>query len=176
MNQTSVVASAAAPGLPPVAPAQYLTFVVGSDAFAIPVSEVKEIIGYTTITEVPAMPPYVRGVINLRGAVVPTVDLSLRLGRQAGVVGKRTCIVIISAGFEGARQDVGLIVDAVSAVVEVSAAEIEPPPRFGANVRSEFVAAMLKLDARLVISLALDRLLTAETWDQATQSAPQPEA
>src|SRR5581483_5227811 len=90
---------------------QHLTFVLGGEVFAIGILAIKEIIEYTSPVEVPMMPAYVRGVINLRGAVVPVADLSVRFGRPASPVTKRTCIVIVEITAEGERQDVGLVVD-----------------------------------------------------------------
>ena len=101
--------------------------------FTIGILSVKEIIGYGGLTEVPMMPPCVRGVINLRGAVVPVMDLSARFGREATAVTKRTCIIIVELDKGGEQQVIGVIVDAVNAVLDIAAADIEPPPAFGAQ-------------------------------------------
>jgi purine-binding chemotaxis protein CheW len=97
---------------------------------------IKEIIEYSHLTTVPMTPEYVRGVINLRGAAVPVLDLSVRFGRQPGPVTKRTCIVIVEIDAAGARHDIGLVVDAVNAVLDIPVGDIEPPPVFGARIRT----------------------------------------
>ncbi|MFT3800127.1 MAG: chemotaxis protein CheW [Burkholderiaceae bacterium] len=144
-----------------VEPTQYLTFMLGGEVFAIGILSIKEIIEYRAMTEVPMLPESVRGVINLRGAVVPVVDLQARFGRGASEVGKRTCIVIIetAAGETAQRQVVGLVVDAVNEVLEIDGAQIEPPPKFGARVRTEFIQGMGRIDGRFVMLLDVGALL-----------------
>lgn len=132
---------------------QYLTFVLAGEVFAIGILAIKEIIEYSNPTSVPMMPEYLRGVINLRGLVVPVIDLAVRFGKPASPVTKRTCIVIVEIELEGERYDVGAVVDAVNAVVEIPASDIEPPPSFGARIRTDFIAGMGKVDGRFVILL-----------------------
>lgn len=132
---------------------QYLTFVLAGEVFAIGILAIKEIIEYANPTGVPMMPEYLRGVINLRGLVVPVVDLAVRFGRPASPVTKRTCIVIVEIELDGERYDIGAVVDAVNAVVEIPSSEIEPPPSFGARIRADFIAGMGKIDGRFVILL-----------------------
>ncbi|MEO7336366.1 MAG: chemotaxis protein CheW, partial [Caldimonas sp.] len=103
------------------APAQYLTFTLGEEVFAMDIRTVREIIQYGPMTTVPLMPDFVRGVINLRGAVVPVIDLQARFGRPAAHVGKKTCIVIFDALRNGERVELGLLVDAVSEVIDIAA-------------------------------------------------------
>src|SRR6266481_1298320 len=107
---------------------QYLTFAVSAEAFAIPISAIREIIEYRAPTDVPMMPGFIRGVINLRGRVVPVIDLAVRFSRAAADVSKRTCIVILELHGQEQQQDMGIVVDAVSAVVEIADSDIEPPP------------------------------------------------
>jgi purine-binding chemotaxis protein CheW len=140
--------------------AQYLTFLLGSEMFAIDILGIKEIIEYGSLTSVPMMPEFIRGVINLRGAVVPVVDLSARFGRAASAVTRRSCIVIIEAVNQGEAQDIGVLVDAVSEVLEIPAAEIEPAPSFGANIRADFISGMGKVKDKFVIILDADRVLS----------------
>src|SRR5262245_22324212 len=104
---------------------------LGGEMFAIGILGIKEIIAYSTLTEVPMMPPAGRGVINLRASVVPVVDLAVRFGRAAGAVTKRTCIVIVEISLNDARQDVGVVVDAVNEVLDIPPQDIEPAPTFG---------------------------------------------
>ena len=141
---------------------QYLTFLLGSEMFAMDILGIKEIIEYGNLTSVPMMPDFIRGVINLRGAVVPVVDLSARFGRTASAVTRRTCIVIIEANNEGEKQDIGVVVDSVSEVLEIAAANIEPPPNFGAKIRADFISGMGKVKDRFVIILDADKVLSVE--------------
>lgn len=142
---------------------QYLTFLLGGEMFAIGILAIKEIIEFTNLTTVPMMPSFVRGVINVRGAVVPVVDLSARFGGKTSVVTRRSCIVIIEAKVEGGdQQDIGVMVDSVSAVLEIPATEIEPPPSFGARIRVDFIRGMAKVDGKFVILLDVDRVLSVE--------------
>jgi len=148
------VAVAALASDPPV---QYLTFLLGEEVFALDIRSVREIIQFCAMTTVPLMPAFVRGVINLRGAVVPVIDLQARFGRPAATVGKKTCIVIFDCQREGERVELGLMVDAVSEVLDIPAEAIEPPPNFGASVRRDFIRGMGKVDTHFVIILEPDR-------------------
>lgn len=139
---------------------QYLTFMLGGDTFAIGILNVKEIIGYGGLTEVPMMPDFIRGVINLRGAVVPVMDLLARFGKPSSPLSKRTCIVIVEVDENGARQDMGVVVDAVYAVLEIPVSDIQPAPAFGANIHTDFIEGMGKVDGKFVILLDVNRVLT----------------
>ena len=156
--------------------AQYLTFMLGGEMFAIGILGIKEIIEYGSLTVVPMMPNFVRGVINLRGAVVPVVDLSARFGRQNSAITRRSCVIIIEANSEdGQPQDIGLLVDNVSAVLEIPASQIEPPPNFGARIRADFISGMAKVDGKFVIVLEVDRVLSIDEMSslaEASQSLP----
>lgn len=150
---------------------QYLTFVLSGEVFAIGILVIREIMEYSNVTAVPMTPPYVRGVINLRGAVVPVLDLSVRFGKPASEVTKRTCIVIIEVGVGSARHVIGVVVDAVQAVLDIPGTEIEPAPRFGMNVHTDFVQGMGKVDGKFVILLDVDRLLAPEEVDALAEVA-----
>ncbi|MEW6166027.1 MAG: chemotaxis protein CheW [Pseudomonadota bacterium] len=141
---------------------QYLTFTLGGEMFAVGILNVKEIIEYGNLTEIPMMPAFIRGVINLRGAVVPVVDLAARFGGKISAVQRRTCIVIVEVTQEDARHDIGIMVDAVSEVLEIPARDIEPPPAFGAKIRADFIAGMGKVDGKFVIILEIQRVLSAD--------------
>src|SRR5580658_4372852 len=141
---------------------QYLTFMLGGELFAIGILFIKEIIEYSSLTEVPMMPAAVRGVINLRGAVVPVTDLLVRFGKKSSPVSKRTCIVIVEVTGQGERQDVGVVVDSVDSVLDIPASEIEPPPTFGAGIRTDFIRGMGKVNARFVILLDVNHVLAVE--------------
>jgi len=148
----------------PPEPLQYLTFMLGGEAFAIGILAIKEIIEYGHLTEVPMMPASVRGVINLRGAVVPVMDLQARFGRPASAVTKRTCIVIVETGDADDGQVIGVVVDAVSEVLELPASDIEPPPSFGSAIRSDFVCGMAKVRGKFVIVLDVANVLAIEDF------------
>ncbi len=141
---------------------QYLTFTLGGEMYAVDTLSVKEIIEYGQVTAVPMMPPCIRGVINLRGAVVPVIDLKARFGGPPTEVTRRTCIVITELGGEDEQQVVGIVVDTVSEVLEIPAAEIEPPPAFGARIRVDFIRGMGKVKGGFVILLDLAAVLASD--------------
>lgn len=152
-------------------PAQYLTFSLGGEMFGLGILNVKEIIEYGNLTEIPMMPSFIRGVINLRGSVVPVIDLAARFGSQPTTIGRRTCIVIIEVLDEETRHDIGIIVDAVSEVLEIPGTEIEPPPSFGAKIRADFIFGMGKVNGKFVILLNIDKVLSVEEIAMLTGSA-----
>lgn len=141
---------------------QYLTFLLGEEMYAIGILSVREIIEYGHLTEVPMTPPFIRGVINLRGAVVSVVDLAVRFGRDSHEITKRSCIVIVEINSGQGRQEMGIVVDAVSAVLEIPRDNIEPPPEFGARIRSDFIDGMGNINGQFVILLDVNRLLSEE--------------
>lgn len=151
--------------------AQYLTFQLEREVFALDIRSVREIIQVGPMTHVPLMPGFVRGVINLRGAVVPVVDLQARFGRPPAELGKKSCIVIFDAQREGDRVELGLLVDAVSEVIDIPADQIEPPPSFGASVQRDFIQGMGKLDDRFVIILEPDRALDIDDMARLCEAA-----
>lgn len=172
MTQTQLAAAApgtAVPGRPATRlavaaePQQYLVFSLCGETFAIGIRSIKEIIEYGQLTEVPMMPDLVRGVINLRGAVVPVVDLAVRFGRKATEVARRTCIVIVETEAQPDEvQVIGVIVDAVNEVLDIPAQEIEPAPSFGARIRSDFIEGMGKVVGKFVILLSLKHALSVD--------------
>lgn len=141
---------------------QYLTYSLGDEVFAMDIRAVREIIQYATMTAVPLMPEFVRGVINLRGQVVPVIDLQSRLGRATAQIGKKTCIIIFDASREGEKLELGLMVDAVSEVIEIPDAHIEPAPQFGASIRRDFIRGMGKVDGEFIVILEPERALDIE--------------
>lgn len=142
--------------------AQYLTFMLGSEMFAIAIGHIKEIIGYEDLTAVPMMPEFIRGVINVRGSVLPVIDLRQRFGHEPSPVTKRTCIVIIEVANAEGAQDIGVVVDQVNEVLELEAADLNAAPSFGANIRADFIAGMARIDGRLVVVLDVGRVLSVE--------------
>ncbi len=108
------------------------------------------------------MPAFIRGVINLRGSVVPVIDLAARFGGSQTEVGRRTCIVIVEVEDEDAKHDIGIMVDAVSEVLDIPGSEIEPPPSFGAKIRADFIFGMGKVAGKFVIILNINKVLSVE--------------
>jgi len=147
---------------------QYLTFMLGGEMFSIGILSIKEIIWYANLTEVPMMPACIRGVINLRGAVVPVMDLSNRFGKPSTPVVKSTCIVIIEVptANEGEHQAMGVVVDSVQAVLEIPVSEIEPAPSFGAKIRPDFIEGIAKVNGKFVILLNVNQVLSLEEISQ----------
>jgi purine-binding chemotaxis protein CheW len=141
---------------------QYLTFLLGEEMFAIGILAIREIIEYGYLTEVPMTPPFIRGVINLRGAVVPVVDLAVRFGREPRENTKRTCIVIVEIDAGNGRHEMGIVVDAVNEVLEIPRADVEPPPEFGARVRIDFIQGMGKVNGNFVVLLDMNRVLSVD--------------
>lgn len=146
---------------------QYLTFWMGGEEYAIGILNIKEIIDFGDLTKVPMMPSFVRGVINLRGSVVPVVDLSARFGRAATQISKRTCIVIVEtvamdSEEQESYQNIGIMVDAVNEVIEIDAKDIEPAPTFGTGIRSDFVDGMAKRNKGFIVLLNVNRVLSVD--------------
>jgi len=149
---------------------QYLTFMLVGEIYALGILNIKEIIQYGDLTTVPMMPAFVRGVINLRGKVVPVVDLASRFNQGITQISRRTSIVIIEMaqteeagqGDENEAQSIGIVVDAVNEVIDISPAEIEPPPSFGSKIRPDFISGMAKQAGRFIIVLNLNQVLSMD--------------
>jgi len=141
---------------------QYLGFHIAGEEYAIGILRVREILEYDTVTKVPITPRSIRGVINLRGSVVPVVDLAVKLGLSESVVTKRSCVVVVEMVLEGERTVMGLLADAVTQVFDLPAAEIEPPPPFGTRIRVECLLGMGRAGKKFVLLLDIDRLLSTD--------------
>lgn len=141
---------------------QYLTFVLGREIFAINILNIKEIIEYGQLTEVPKMPAFIRGVINLRGAVVPVIDMAARFDKPTAELTRKTCIVIIEVAHAEGTQVVGIMVDAVNEVVDIEPGNIEPAPSFGANIRVDFIEGMGKIEGKFIILLNVNKVLSVD--------------
>jgi len=141
---------------------------LGGEMFSLNILRIKEIIWYASLTEVPMMPACIRGVINLRGAVVPVMDLSSRFGKPSTPVTKNTCIVIVELGAQNGdlQQNMGVVVDSVQAVLEIAAHEIEPAPAFGAKIRPDFIEGIGKVNGKFVILLNVNSVLSTEEIGQ----------
>ncbi|GEJ58400.1 chemotaxis protein CheW [Anaeromyxobacter diazotrophicus] len=148
---------------------QYLSFTLAGSDYAVGILQVREILQYETVTRVPSVPPSIRGVINLRGAVVPVLDLALKFGLEATPVTKRTCVLIVDASVGGESTVVGVMADAVREVLELGGDEVEPPPSFGTQVRVDYLVGMGKAGKGFVLLLDLDRVISAGERELAAQ-------
>lgn len=142
---------------------QYLTFHLADELFALPIEHIREIIEYSNITSIPLMPDFLRGVMNLRGAVVPVIDLGVRFGREQTEVSKRTCVIILEVNNPDVDlQLLGVLVDSVSAVMDIDVEQIEPRPAFGANLRTDFIEGILKQDGHMVVILDVRQVVSLD--------------
>lgn len=148
---------------------QYLTFFIRDEEYAVEILRVKEIIEYEHVTRVPATPAHVRGVINLRGAVLPVVDLSAKFGNEETAPTRTTCIVVVETKPLDELLTIGIVATAVSEVVDIADGAIEPPPSFGTGVRVDYLTGMGKLDGRLALILDIDRVLSPVEIQQTLQ-------
>ncbi len=140
----------------------YLTFQVSSEAYGVSILGVKEILEYGEITSVPMVPDFIQGVINVRGSVVPVIDLARRIARPVSPVTKRTCIVITEIACDDEILEIGVVVDSVNEVLEIAACDIEDTPAFGAKIRTDFIQGMGKVDNRFIILLDIKNVLSVE--------------
>ena len=141
---------------------QYLTFNLGDEEFALEIAQVREVLDYTTITKVPRMPEFLRGVINLRGNVVPVIDLRLKLGMSAAKNTVDTCIVIVEIEIEGELIQVGALADSVQEVIDLDPSQIAPPPRIGTKLDTKFNRGMGKRGETFLIILDIDQVFSSE--------------
>jgi len=151
--------------------AQYLTFTLDEEQFALQISKVREVLDYTTITRVPRMPVFMRGVINLRGNVVPVIDLRLKLGLPPIEKSADTCIVIVEIVIDGELLQMGALADSVQEVISLDPEKISPPPKIGTRVNTQFIRGMGKQDNdKFLIILDIDRVLTYNELDAVHES------
>jgi purine-binding chemotaxis protein CheW len=141
---------------------QYLTFKLSDEVFALDVSNVREILEFTDITKVPKTPNFMRGVINLRGSVVPVVDMRIKFGMTATEKTINTCIIVVEVDFEGENTILGALVDSVQEVFELEPEEIEPPPKIGTGLNTEFIKGMGKKEDKFIIILDIDKLFSLQ--------------
>jgi purine-binding chemotaxis protein CheW len=141
---------------------QYLTYKLGEEIFALDISKVREVLDYTPITKVPRTPEFMRGVINLRGSVVPVVDLRLKLGMTKTEKTVNTCIIITEVTVDSETTVLGALADSVQEVVDLDPEHIEPAPKIGTKLRTEFITGMGKQNDRFIIILDIDRVFSSE--------------
>ena len=141
---------------------KYLAFALGHEEFGLEILKVREIIGYMDITAVPQTPPYVKGVINLRGQVIPVVDLRMKFGMDTAEVSDETCIIVVEISHNDQRFQTGIVVDRVMEVLYVEGKNIEPAPQFGGDARTDFILGMGKIGDSVKILLDIDKVLGNE--------------
>jgi purine-binding chemotaxis protein CheW len=154
-----------------VATTQFLTFKLDEELFALDISKVREVLDFTSITKVPQTPDYMRGVINLRGSVVPVVDMRIKFGMKITETTVHTCVIIVEVEMEGEKVVMGAMADAVQEVLDLEPDQIEPPPRIGTKLNSDFIRGMGKLNDQFVIVLDLDRVFSSEDLETLTETA-----
>lgn len=150
---------------------KYLTFTLDNEEYGIALLKVKEIIGMMPITSVPQTPGYVKGVINLRGKVIPVSDLRLRFEIAAADYTDRTCIIVVEIQGKETTVQVGIVVDAVSEVMNIKAEDVEEAPSFGTKVETDYILGMAHMEGQVKILLDIDRVMTSETMLQTEQAA-----
>lgn len=146
----------------PLGNGQYLTFFVGGEEYAVNILKVKEIIEFDTVTTVPNTAPWIRGVTNLRGNVVPVIDLAVKFGLPASTVSKFSCIVITEVSYDGEKLTMGVMADTVNQVLDFQEHEIETPPPFGTRLKIEFLLGMGKIGKKFCLILDIDKVLSAD--------------
>jgi purine-binding chemotaxis protein CheW len=154
----------------PVSTVQYLTFFTASEEYAISIVKVSEIVEYEAVTTVPNTPVWIRGVTNLRGKVVPVVDLAVKFGLPASGISKFSCIIITEVMFQGENLTMGVLADSVSQVIELSADEIEATPPFGTRVKTEYLLGMGAMGKKFCLILDIDKVLSADELLTVTES------
>lgn len=146
---------------------QFLTFLSGQELYAVDIMRVNEIIEIDALTRVPKTPAFIRGVINLRGGVVPVIDLTAKLGNGLSDLTRRSCVVLVNLGHDDTEQTLGLLVDEVREIIEIAAADIKPPPSLGDQADTGFIQAMAQVDQLLIILLEVSEVLTYSEVQQA---------
>lgn len=141
---------------------QYLTFMLDQEVFALGIAKVREVLDYTAITKVPKTPDFMRGVINVRGGVVPVVDLRVKFGMAPTPQTVNTCIIIVEIAMEGEVTILGVLADKVEEVLDLDPAQIEPAPRIGTRLRTDFIKGMGKREEQFIIILDIDRVFSGE--------------
>lgn len=154
---------------------QYLTFMIGNEEYAVSLLKVKEIIEYDTITEVPKTPEWVRGVINLRGSVVPVIDLAVKFRQSPSVAGKLTCIVITEVECEGEATVMGVMADSVRQVIDLKPQEIEEPPSFGTRVKVDYLLGMARAGKKFCLILDTEKVLSTDELLELPDSVAEPD-
>lgn len=141
---------------------KFLTFALGNEEYGIPIQKVKEIIGIMDITNIPKTPQFIKGVINLRGKIIPVMDLRLKFSLEEKEYNQRTCIIVVEINISENKRMMGIVVDTVSEVVNIQKGEIEPPPQYSSHTDSEFLIGMGKVKGKVILLLDIEHVLTSE--------------
>jgi purine-binding chemotaxis protein CheW len=141
---------------------QYLSFKLGDEIYALDILKVREVLDFTSVTKIPKVPDFMRGVINLRGSVVPVIDLRLKFGMPETEKTVNTCVIIVDVDFEGSPVVIGALADSVSEVFDLDSTEIEPSPKMGTQIRTDFLKGMGRHGDGFVMILDIDRVFTAD--------------
>ncbi|HEY9766334.1 MAG TPA: chemotaxis protein CheW [Chroococcales cyanobacterium] len=149
---------------------EYFSFTLGEEEFALEITKVREVLDYTTIFKIPRMPEFIRGVINLRGDVVPVVDLRLKLGMSPIEKTLNTCIVIVEVGMDDETIVMGVLVDSVQEVFTLDAGQIKPAPKLGTKLNTEFIRGMGKRGEKFLILLDINRVFTSKELEMVSQT------
>ena len=155
---------------------KFLTFLLGQEVYGIPIKKAREIIGMMEITHIPKTEGYIKGVINLRGKIIPIIDLRLKFAMEERSYNERTCIIVIEVNTDGNQRLVGIAVDSVSEVVNLQKGEIEPPPEYDAQIEGNFLIGLGKLKDKVIMLLNIERILNHEDLNYLKQELKQEEA
>ena len=152
---------------------QYLTFILGSEEFGIEILKVQEIRGFGTVTKIPNTPEYVLGVINLRGAIIPIIDLRIRFALESVEYTPTTVIIVATVKLKDRTRTIGIVVDAVSEVYNIEESYLQPSPDFGCNIDIAFVSHLANIEGKLIILMAIEKLMTYEVLTNIAENSPQ---
>lgn len=150
---------------------QYLSFKLGDEIYALEITKVREVLDFTRVTKVPQTPPFMKGVINLRGGVVPVVDLRLKFGMSAIEQTVDTCIIIVEITVDGEQTLLGALADQVQEVMELDPSQIEPPPKLGTRLDTDFITGMGKQDDRFIIILNIEKIFSIDELTMVSQAS-----
>ena len=148
---------------------KFLTFLLGSEEYGIPINKIKEIIGIMEITKVPRTPVFIKGVINLRGKIIPVMDLRLKFELGEKEYNQRTCIIVVEIDFSGSKRLMGIVVDTVSEVVNIQKGDIELPPQYGSRVDTAFLTGMGKVKGKVILLLDIEQVLNSDEKAQLSE-------
>jgi len=167
-----MTANAAAKGEPAQAPGshQVLTFTLGAETYGVDILRVQEIRGWSPVTRIPQSPRHVLGVLNLRGSIVPIVDMRMRFQLDQAEYTAVTVIIVLSVESASGRRDIGVVVDGVSDVIDIDYAQVKPPPDLGGQVNTEFIRGLAAVSEHMVMLLDIDKLIDGDVADRAASS------
>jgi Chemotaxis signal transduction protein len=141
---------------------KFLTFALDGEEYGIPIQRVKEIIGIMDITCIPRTPLFIKGVINLRGKIIPVMDLRLKFGMQEREYNQRTCIIVVEFLLGDVKKQMGIVVDTVSEVLNIQKSDIEPPPQYGTAIETAFLTGMGKVKGKVILLLEIEQILSSD--------------